>query len=187
MNKSVALLISVALLLLSLSAQAAELAGVKLPDTAKVDGQQLVLNGMGLREATFLKIDVYVIGLYLNKKQSDAQAIMQSTANKRVVMHFVRDVDKEKLNEGWLKGLKRAPQATQISAEIDQFISLQKDMEKGQQLVFDFAADGVRVKVVDNKPVVIHGAGFYNALLNVWLAPQVPEEIEPLKAGMLGK
>ncbi|MCU7958721.1 MAG: chalcone isomerase family protein [gamma proteobacterium symbiont of Bathyaustriella thionipta] len=187
MYKPAALLLSFAFMVLSLTAQSAELAGVKMPDTEKVDGQTLVLNGMGLREATFLKIDVYVIGLYLSEKQSDAEAILHSTSNKRVVMHFVRDVDKEKLNEGWLKGLKRSPDAAQISAEIKQFIGTQKDMQKGQQLVFDFAADGVRVKVAGNKAAVIHGAGFYNALLNVWLAAKVPEEIEPLKAGMLGQ
>ncbi|HEX6929025.1 MAG TPA: chalcone isomerase family protein, partial [Gammaproteobacteria bacterium] len=37
---------------------AAELAGVTLPDTASVGGQELVLNGMGLREKFW--VDVYV-------------------------------------------------------------------------------------------------------------------------------
>jgi len=39
------------------SARAATLAGVELPDTVTVDGTTLVLNGIGLREATRLRIE----------------------------------------------------------------------------------------------------------------------------------
>ena len=34
------------------------------------------LNGLGLRTATMLKVKVYVIGLYLENKSSDPQAII---------------------------------------------------------------------------------------------------------------
>src|SRR5207247_9289332 len=65
------------LLTLSLAARASagELAGVTLPDRIQVDSRTLVLNGMGLREATFLKVDVYVAGLYLETTSSDPGAI----------------------------------------------------------------------------------------------------------------
>lgn len=43
-------------------------AGVTMRDTVTVANKQLVLNGMGLREATFLNIDVYVAGLYVDRK-----------------------------------------------------------------------------------------------------------------------
>jgi len=50
---------------------AATLAGVELPGTETVDGTKLVLNGMGLREATVLRVKAYVGGLYLEKPSSD--------------------------------------------------------------------------------------------------------------------
>src|SRR3989337_2459246 len=63
-----------------------------MPDQATVEGKTLVLNGMGLREATFLKVAVYVAGLYLESKSADANAILGSSQVKRISMHFVRDV-----------------------------------------------------------------------------------------------
>ena len=48
------------------AAQAAEVAGVKLDDKASVGGQELVLNGAGVRTRVILKI--YVGSLYLPAK-----------------------------------------------------------------------------------------------------------------------
>ena len=46
--------------LLSLNLGAAEFAGVTIPDTKKVHGKDLVLNGIGMRRATFLNVKVYM-------------------------------------------------------------------------------------------------------------------------------
>ena len=46
---------------------AAELAGVTLPDTQQVAGKTLVLNGMGIRTKYIVKI--YVGGLYLERNR----------------------------------------------------------------------------------------------------------------------
>jgi len=48
---------------------AGELAGVTFPDQISVDSRTLLLNGMGLREATILKVDVYVAALYLERNR----------------------------------------------------------------------------------------------------------------------
>ena len=52
--------------------------GITMPDTATVGGKDLQLNGLGTRKATFLKVKVYVMGLYLEKKSQDGQAIAAS-------------------------------------------------------------------------------------------------------------
>ena len=49
--------------LLWLTAQAAELDGVQLPDTLQVDGKTLHLNGFGLRTYSILGIHIYVADL----------------------------------------------------------------------------------------------------------------------------
>lgn len=71
--------------------------GVTMPDTVSVEGKTLVLNGMGLREATFLKVDVYVAGLYLEAKSSDANAILAGDKIKRIHLVFKRDVDRDEM------------------------------------------------------------------------------------------
>ena len=83
------------------TAHAAELDEVSFPDQATVGGKAVVLNGMGLRTATMLKVKVYVIGLYLENRSNDPQAIIASSGNKRIVMQFIRDVSADKLRGGW--------------------------------------------------------------------------------------
>ena len=73
--KHIAISLAVLLILAILPvapAQAAELGGVELADTATVGDQTLVLNGLGLRKKAIFK--VYVGGLYLPKKSSRRRA-----------------------------------------------------------------------------------------------------------------
>ena len=68
---------------------AATVADVTVADEATVGGQKLVLNGVGVREATMLKVKVYVMGLYLPEKSQDAEAIIASDGNKRIAALMV--------------------------------------------------------------------------------------------------
>jgi hypothetical protein len=81
-------------------ARAATLEGVTLPDTYNADGQNLVLNGIGLRTLTIFNVKVYVAGLYLAKPSHDPQAIMASPGPKVMLLQFLHagskaDVEKE--------------------------------------------------------------------------------------------
>src|SRR5690242_10476784 len=59
-------------------AQGKECKGVSFPDQAQVDGSALTLNGLGLRQATMLKVNVYVAALYVPRTSGDANAILAS-------------------------------------------------------------------------------------------------------------
>jgi hypothetical protein len=66
-----------ALLVVSLSialARGAEVAGVALDDRVTVTGAPLVLNGAGLR--TRFLLEVYVIGLYVRARTTNADAVL---------------------------------------------------------------------------------------------------------------
>ncbi len=60
--------------LFSLPAFAVEISGMKIPDSAKVEGQELKLNGAGIRTRMFIK--VYVGALYLEQKMNAADAVI---------------------------------------------------------------------------------------------------------------
>src|SRR6185312_5440667 len=77
------------------SVNAASLAGVTLPDTEQVAGKTLVLNGMGIRTKYMVK--VYVGGLYLEQKSSDANAIIKADAPKQIVMKFLHGASKSQM------------------------------------------------------------------------------------------
>lgn len=50
--------------------------GVSFPDEAQVAGSALTLNGLGLRQATMLKVNVYVAALYVASVSTDANALL---------------------------------------------------------------------------------------------------------------
>jgi hypothetical protein len=72
-----------------------------------VNGKTLVLNGMGLRQATFLRIEAYVGGLYLKNPTSDPDSGINSRQCKRVTQMFLRNIDGSRLRSGWADELRK--------------------------------------------------------------------------------
>ena len=168
--------------------EAGELNGVTLPDQIQVDSRTLVLNGMGLRQATFLKVSVYVAGLYLEAKSSDAEAILRSAGTKRLVMQFVRSVGRKDLIKAWDEGFEKNAGASQEAfkeriATLDSYMS---DMPKGSVMSFTYLPDkGVVVEVQGAAKGTIPGADFAEAFYRIWLGADPPNP--GLKEGLLGR
>jgi hypothetical protein len=168
------------------SVQAATLAEVDLPDQATVGSKTVVLNGMGLRTATMFKVKVYVMGLYLESKSNDAEAIIASSENKRIAMHFVHNVTAKELRDGWTEGFEDNTNDTAgITNEIEKFNASMRDVKEGDSIVLDFAGDSVDVLINDTRIDSIVGKAFQQAALAIWLGPKPPNE--PLKQGILGR
>ncbi|MCB0346398.1 MAG: chalcone isomerase family protein [Bdellovibrionales bacterium] len=164
----------------------ASLAGVTLPDEADVGGKSLVLNGLGLREATFFKVDVYVAGLYLEQKSNNAREIVASQGTKLLDMKFVRDVDKEKLTEAWIEGFqKNSVKYGRLKDRVAQLNSMMSDVEDGSTMRFIFNTETVEVFIAGEKKGSIEGRDFVEGMLSVWLGKHPPNE--ELKEGLLGK
>jgi len=171
---------------------AATLASVNVPDEATVDGKTLVLNGVGLREATFLKVDVYVAGLYLEAKSADPAAILGSTGSKRLFMQFVRDVKRDELVKAWQRGFEANAGAALpgLKERIDSFNGWMADMKVGDTMAFTWrgggpAGESVAVEVKGQAAGTVEGKDFGRSLLAIWLGDSPPNP--ELKAGLLGK
>ncbi len=168
-------------------AHAGKLAGVTLPDTVTVAGKPLILNGMGLREATFLKIDVYVAGLYLPRVSSDPAAILGTDDAKQLVLRFVRDVDRDDIIEAWSNGFagNASVPVAALRPQIARLNGWMPRFEDGDTLVFRYVpGDGVTVEVNGVRKGVIQGADFARSLFAIWLGPKPPTS--DLKRGLLG-
>jgi hypothetical protein len=72
--------------------QGMECRDVSFPTTMQAAGGALKLNGLGLRQATFLKVDVYVAALYVTETSADAAEILEADSPKHLILHFVRVV-----------------------------------------------------------------------------------------------
>ena len=158
---------------LTFTAQALELKGVKVDETAQVGGNALVLNGAGVRTKAVFK--VYVAGLYLAQKQTSADSVFSDTGNKRVSMHFLRELSAEKLlngmNEGFTDNNNAAEMAAiepQMKAFRDMMTSA-KEVKKGDLIVLDFTSAGTQVSLNGKSLGQVEGAAFNQALLRVWL------------------
>jgi len=165
--------------------RAGTLAGVTLPDTAPVDGRTLVLNGLGLRTKFFVK--VYIAGLYLEQKSSDASAILKTDVPKRVVMHFVRGVSKSQISDGFNESFEsNSPDAKKaVKAEIDQFLDALESVNDGDEVVLTYLpATGTAVAIKGKEKVTIAAPAFAQMLFSVWLGPKPPNQ--DLKKGLLG-
>ena len=167
-------------------ASAAELAGVTMPDKATVDGRELVLNGLGLREK--LWVDVYVAGLYLEHKTSDAQQILGSSAVKHLRMQFVyKKVEAKKLVDAWTEGLaaNAGGQMEQLRPGLDRLNSWMEDVVKGDVMSFTAVpGKGLEVTIKGQSKGVIEDPAFASAFWSIFLGAKPPTA--SLKEGLLG-
>ena len=180
----------IAIFLLSLAitagASAADLAGVSVPDSAQVAGANLVLNGVGLRKRFFVKI--YVGGLYLPQKSSDADAIVAAAAPDRILMHMIYAVDKEQFADAWHDDFKanNPDKYDALHDQVEQFIAWFSDSKKDDVVTMDWVpGQGTQISWNGTFRGNIPGDDFHKALLRVFLGPNPPTS--DLKDGMLGK
>jgi hypothetical protein len=172
------------------SAQPIELEGVKFEPTAQVGGQTLRLNGAGVRTRVFFK--VYVAGLYVPQKSTDANALLAQKGPRRVAIHMLRNVDADTFATSLADGLRANHSEQQLAAikvQADALTATLKaigEAKKGDTIFFEFTPEaGTRV-VVNGQPRgdPIPGEDFFTAVLRIWLGSR-PADAE-LKRGMLG-
>lgn len=175
------------LLAVAAPASANECEGVELSNAVRVDGQPLVLNGMGVREATVFNVNVYVAGLYLEHRSRDANTILSTDQRRRLVLRFVRDVSASDIREAFTSGFRQnaGAQASALSARIATLNGYMADMSDGGTLQFTYVpGTGLEVKVGNRVRGTIEGEDFARAFFSIWLGSSPPNG--GLKTGLLG-
>jgi hypothetical protein len=185
--KRIVFLASWLLLTTSGFAQAKECKGVDFPEHTRVGGSDLTLNGLGMRKATFLKVNVYVGALYVAHTSTDPQALVNPSAPAELILHFVRNVGIDDLRKAWLEGFEKVAkdQLPALNARIGTLNSWMAEMKTGQRLVFvRQPGTGIQVSVNGAVKGTIPGDDFSRALFTIWLGAEPPNP--ELKAGLLG-
>ncbi|CAG0945529.1 MAG: hypothetical protein EFKGCFLK_00508 [Rhodocyclaceae bacterium] len=191
MKKYFHCLLVLAFALWTAQSNAAEVAGVKLDDKAKLGNSELVLNGAGLRTKVFFK--VYVIGLYLPAKAASGEAVLAQKGSKRAQLSLVRDVGPEDFSDALIDGLKNNSSDAEFSAmkpRIDQFrqaIVAAGDVKSGSVVHLDFLPESGTRLTIGGKQLGkdIPGEDFFNALLRIWIGDKPIQD--NLKEALLGK
>jgi hypothetical protein len=188
MKRLASVLCVLALLAIALppaSALAADVGGVKVPDTMTVDGKELKLNGAGIRKKAIFK--VYVAGLYVENPAKDASALLSSSQAKSMHLWMLRDIKGANVSGAIADGFQLNSKAAlpQLQPRLDQLAKMIPDLKEGEQMSLSWVPDkGTVVNVRGTDVGTIEGRDFADALFAVWLGPNPVQD--DLKQALLG-
>ena len=159
----------------SLPVHAADVAGIKFPDTVTVAGQELKLNGAGVR--TKLVFKVYALGFYLQDKKSTVAEVLAAPGPRRIRIMPMRDLTSDDFGMAFMKGLndnvsaeertKLLPQTKAFGEMFAQFPGL----KKGDELIVDWTPGVGSQAILNGKKVgeVLPDVAFFNAIMRIWI------------------
>lgn len=159
----------------SLPAFAAEVAGIKFPETVTVAGQELKLNGAGVR--TKLVFKVYALGFYLQERKSTVADVLAASGPRRIRIMPMRDLTSDDFGMAFMKGLndnvspeertKLLPQTKAFGEMFAQFPGL----KKGDELIVDWTPGVGSQAMLNGKKVgeVLPDLAFFNAIMRIWI------------------
>jgi long-chain acyl-CoA synthetase len=174
-------------LCLSLPALAAEVGGAKLDDKLSLGGQELVLNGAGIR--TRLMFKVYVASLYLPQKAVDPAAVL-TQAPRRIQLNVLRHLTADQLVDALVEGLQAnntADEVAAVKAQTDQLVATMKafnEVREKDVVGLDFVNGDTKISLNGQAKGSIAGERFNQALTRVWLGDK-PVQAD-LKKALLG-
>jgi hypothetical protein len=164
---------------------AGEAAGVKMPDSATIEGKTLKLNGMGLRKKMLFK--VYVAGLYLETPSKDAATVISSDQVKSITLHIVRSLSGNQIGEAISDGFWRNSKAQMgaLNDRLQKLTGMFPAVVDGDEIVLTYVpGKGTAVSAKGQLKGVIEGKDFADALFAVWLGANPVQD--DLKAALLG-
>lgn len=186
MKKQILALFLVVFSVLTMNAQKT-ISGVKVDDKLSLEGQNLTLNGAGIREK--LWIDLYVGSLYLPKRSTDAQGIIDSKEAGAIKLNIVSGmISSSKMINAVDEGFENSTNknTAPLKTKIDTFKSFFKDkISKGDVFVIMYNGNEVSVYKNGTKKGTVDGYDFKKALFGIWLGKKPADD--DLKEGMLGK
>lgn len=176
-----------AALALSVTANAAEVGGVNLPETISVENSELALNGAGIREKFFF--DLYVGSLYLKQKQQDANRIISDDELMALRLNIISDmITSEKMTNAALEGFENATggNTAAMQVQIDEFLAtFKEEIKKGDTFEMVYVPEeGVKIFKNNKLEKTISGMEFKKALFGIWLSDNPAQK--SLKQEMLG-
>jgi long-chain acyl-CoA synthetase len=173
--------------LLSTAAFAADIGGARLDDRTTVAGQELVLNGAGVRKRVVF--NVYVASLYLPQKASDLTGVL-AKGPRRIRIDMLRTLSAETfidaLNEG-LEANNSAAEFAAIKPGAAELASIMKgfgQVKEKDVVTLDFYDGATHVGLNGEAKGTVAGEAFNQALTRIWLGEK-PVQAD-LKKALLG-
>ena len=173
--------------LLAANLQAAEVGGVKVDDKVTVGGQELVLNGAGIRTRAIFK--VYVGSLYVPAKTNNLAGVL-ARAPRRIQLNILRNLSADQLIDALVDDIKDNSSAEDMAAQkpqIEQMTATMKafnDVKEKDVVTLDFIDGATQIGLNGAAKATIPGEPFNRLLTRIWLGDK-PVQTD-LKQAMLG-
>ncbi|MCK9997203.1 MAG: chalcone isomerase family protein [Candidatus Krumholzibacteria bacterium] len=187
MNKfaHIASLFVLLVLLLPLTAGAIVEPGTKMAydDTVSIDSEagnyDLIVTGVGLREKTFMKVNVYVIVSYVIEgaelEGDQGVALLNLDVPKMIKMDLVRGFSREKLVNAFKDVIeKNYDDMSAFQADMDEFFAyFTDDAQDGDELIFTYIPGlGLKTALNGEDKGLITNFEFVKALWTVWFGEE---------------
>ncbi|MDT8990952.1 chalcone isomerase family protein [Curvibacter sp. APW13] len=176
---------------LALPATALEVGGVRFDDVQTVAGKTLQLNGAAMRQILVIKF--FAIGLYVEKKSTNAADILAATGPRRVQIHLQRETSSDELGQAFVTAMnknnskeEKGKVVAQTTAFGEIFANL-GTLKKGDVMTLDWVPGKGTVASLNGKPIgePLPDIAFHNAVLRIWLG-DAPAQAN-MKPALLGE
>ena len=188
-----ACLASVFSLVLSSGSFALEVSGIKVDEKIRLNNQELVLNGSGIRYAAAGLVRVYVGSLYLPSKRTSITEIVALKGPKRMHLHLLREVNANDFSKGLLSGLRGNVPPAEQQKHFDNLLKLGNifgqvpALKKGETIDIDSVPGTGTVVYVNGKRMgdVFPDDTFFYTVLLIWLGPKpIEDSLKPVLLGL---
>jgi hypothetical protein len=167
-----------------------EVAGVKFADTANVGGQDLKLNGAGVRTKIVFK--VYALGFYLQEHKTSVPDVLNAAGPRRIQIVTLRDLTSDEFGQAFMSGLNANTTADERTRFLPQtkvfgeMFGAIPGLKKGDVLVVDWLPGVGTQCTLNGKKIgeVVQDVGFYNAIMKIWIGDKPVDSA--LKPKLLG-
>ncbi|SDG88990.1 MULTISPECIES: chalcone isomerase family protein [unclassified Duganella] len=170
---------------------AVDVAGVKFDETVTVAGQQLKLNGAGVRTKVIFK--VYAAALYLTEKKTTVADVLTVPGPRRVAITMLREVSSEDFGKAFTDGINANTSKEDRNKILPQIMKFGEVfaqtpvLKKGDQLSLDWTPNEGTQCYLNGKKIgeLMPDVAFYNAVLRIWLGDKPADS--SLKPALLGE
>ena len=181
-------LFSFSLIILSFSSfsQIKTINNVDFKESVEINNEVTNLNGGGLREK-YGFMDLYVGGLYLEKKSSNENDIIMADANMGIRIIIVSGlVTRDRFIDALEDGFENSTSGISTNDDVVKFKKYLNDpFVEGDEIVLNYhKGEGVHLYKNGKERGVFNGLPFKQALFGIWLGGKPADQ--DLKEGMLG-
>lgn len=149
-------------------------------DEARIGDLELTLYSTAVKKATFMKVKVYAVGLYVNRTVLDPDQLSDPRRTKAFVLTFLRDVERKKLAECFLNDFRRACDnacEASLTAQAEATAGRLPDIAEGDRITYLLLEDEVHVLVNDLPIGQLEGETASRVVLDAFIGERAPADL----------